>query len=225
MIYPQRESGKAKINRSASAEAAALNFSSEEISYVVIDTELTGLNPQKDSIVSVGAVKMSGGRIKLNETFYSLIRPETVISRSSIIVHEITPSDVEKEPNADVVLRDFIEFCGDSIIVGHFLSLDLSFLNRKMHELFSRKIQGPVIDTYRIHTWMKECGDAYSHIGNGNGSTDLFSIAKKYEIRVSDAHDALMDAFITAQLFQRFLAFLPGMGVRTMKELLMIGRP
>jgi hypothetical protein len=34
-----------------------------------------------------------------------------------------------------------------------------------------------------------------------------------------------MDAFITAQLFQRFLRVLPGLGVRTVKELLRIGRP
>jgi DNA polymerase III subunit epsilon len=225
MRYFQRAEGKTMNHSSARAEADALNFSSEETSYVVIDTELTGLNPKKDSIISIGAVKMSGGRIKLNETFHSLIRPETVIRRSSILIHEITPSDVEKKPSADVVIRNFLDFCGESVIVGHFLSLDLSFLNKQMKELFNRTVQGPVIDTFRIYSWMKECGDSYSHFGNGDGATDLFSVAQKFEIRVSDAHDALMDAFVTAQLFQRFLAFLPGMGVRTMKELLMIGRP
>jgi DNA polymerase III epsilon subunit-like protein len=46
--------------------------------YVVLDTELTGLDEKKDSIVSIGAVRMHGGSIALGDTFYRLLKPETV---------------------------------------------------------------------------------------------------------------------------------------------------
>ena len=42
---------------------------------VVVDTELTGLDEKKDSIVSIGAVRMTGGRIELGDMFYRLVSP------------------------------------------------------------------------------------------------------------------------------------------------------
>ena len=44
-----------------------------EANYVVVDTELTGLNPRSDSIISIGAMKMLGSRIDLGNAFYRLI--------------------------------------------------------------------------------------------------------------------------------------------------------
>jgi len=70
----------------------------ENASYVVLDTELTGLNPKKDSVVSIGAVRMAGSKIDLGQTFYRLVKPDTEFTPSSVIVHEITPSDVRQKP-------------------------------------------------------------------------------------------------------------------------------
>ena len=55
--------------------------------------------------------------------------------------------------------------------------------------------------------------------------SDLFSMARKYGIEGGKAHNAFSDAYITAQLFQRFVPFLPGCGIRNLKELLKIARP
>ena len=51
----------------------------KQVSYVFIDTELTGLNERTDSIISIGALKMTEGRIELGNTFYSLVKPNTQI--------------------------------------------------------------------------------------------------------------------------------------------------
>jgi DNA polymerase III alpha subunit (gram-positive type) len=55
--------------------------------------------------------------------------------------------------------------------------------------------------------------------------SDLFSMARKYGVEGGKAHNAFSDAYITAQLFQRFVSFLPECGIRTLKELLKIARP
>lgn len=47
----------------------------KELNYVVVDTELTGLNERRDSIISIGAIKMHGGRIDMGNTFYKLVKP------------------------------------------------------------------------------------------------------------------------------------------------------
>ena len=82
----------------------------ENASYVVLDTELTGLNPKKDSVVSIGAVKMTGSKIELGQTFYRLVKPDTEFTPSSVIVHEITPSDVRRKPGIDTALVEFEDF-------------------------------------------------------------------------------------------------------------------
>jgi DNA polymerase III subunit epsilon len=198
----------------------------EAARYVVMDTELTGLDSKKDSIISVGAVVMQGGQIRLGDTFYEMASPETVMRSESIVVHGITPSEVANKPDIGVVLDDFLKFCAGAVVVGHFLSLDLAFVNKEMKRLYSRQFLQPVADTLRVHEWMRDTGRSFGSQHNaGDENKDLFSLAKRYHIPVSAAHNALMDAFITAQLFQRLLSSLPGLGVRTVKDLLRIAKP
>lgn len=198
----------------------------EAVRYVVMDSELTGLDARKDSIVSVGAMVMQGGRIQLGETFYEMVSPETTMRSESIVVHGITPSDVAGKRVIEAVIEDFLKFCAGAVVVGHFLSLDLGFLNKEMKRLHNAKFPQPVADTLRIHEWMQDHSrGARGQYDACEENKDLFSLAKKYHIPVSAAHNALMDAFITAQLFQRFLSSLPGLGVRTVKDLLRIAKP
>ena len=107
------------------------NQSLEDAAYVVIDTELTGLNGKKDSIVSIGAVRMNGGKIDLSNSFYRLVNPKTALTAKSVLIHEITPSDVMQKPDIDSVLSEFLDFCGEDIIVGFCVSIDMEFLNRE----------------------------------------------------------------------------------------------
>lgn len=197
----------------------------ENADYIVIDTELTGLNPKKDSIISIGAVKMHGGSIDLGNTFYKLINPSTEISHESVVVHGITPSDVAEKPPIDKVICELIDFCGKDILVGHFLLLDMSFINRDMKRICGTPLNNRTVDTHRIYEWLKS---NESSAGQYNGKTedlDLFALAREYNIPVSEAHNALSDAFMTAQLFQRFLSILPGHGVKTVGDLFIIGKP
>jgi len=198
----------------------------ENASYVVLDTELTGLNPKKDSVVSIGAVRMAGSTIELGQTFYRLVKPDTEFSPSSVVVHEITPSDVRRKPGIDTALRELEDFLGDSIIVGHFVSIDMGFLNKDAKRYGIKKIENPVVDTCSIFDFLRNGGNGFrSQFEDGIVNKDLFSIAKKYNIEVGGAHNALVDAYITAQVFQRFLRSLKKFGVFTIKDLLRVGRP
>jgi DNA polymerase-3 subunit epsilon len=198
----------------------------DEVCYVVMDTELTGLDVKKDSIISMGAVKMTGGRIHIGKTLEHMVSPETSLTRASVLVHGITPSDLENKPAIAAVLEEFRNFCEGCVVVGHFVSLDLAFLNRECRRLGLRSIDQPAIDTWRLYTWIQNQTDAAARdFRDCGGESDLFTLAKKYGIPVMKAHQALGDSFVTAQLFQRFLGILPGLGVRSVKELLRIGKP
>jgi DNA polymerase-3 subunit epsilon len=197
-----------------------------EARYVVVDTELTGLDEKKDSIVSIGAVRMAGGRIDVGNTFYRLVCPESELCAKSVVIHEITPSDVVEMPSIDTVLREFTAFCADDILVGHFVSIDVEFINREMLRTRGTALANHVVDTFSIYEWLRK--RSRSRAGEDSrqqSSFRLYDIVKEFGIPVNGAHNALMDAFITAQLFQRFIPLLARTEVREIGELLRIGSP
>ena len=126
----------------------------------------------------------------------------------------------------DVVLRDFIGFIGDAVLIGHFVFIDVNFVNRAMKTLFGISLQSPAIDTSTLHDWLYENDSRFARHHSGmTFKNDLFSLARRYGIDVEKTHNAIYDAYITAQLFQRFASFLPGCGIKSLKELLKIARP
>lgn len=197
----------------------------ENAEYIVIDTELTGLQPKKDSIVSIGAVKMAGGRILLGDIFYRVVEPRTKLTAKSVLIHGITPSETNECPGIETLLPEFLDFCGSSIIVGHFVTIDISFINMEMKRLNGTHLQNPSIDTLKLYTWIRRKEEEVcAYHGGLPEKTDLFSLAQKYNISVNNAHNALDDAFVAAQVFQRFISFLPKHGIKTVGDLIRIGR-
>ena len=200
------------------------NASIEEVRYVVIDLELTGLNERRDSIVSMAGIKMVGGRIDFETVFYRLVKPRTELQSESVIIHEITPSEVREKPDIEKVLSDFIEFCGSDVIIGHCVSIDMGFLNRELKKLTGAVLENPVIDTSAVYAWIKTKFSQRSFPSSFRDS-GLFDIAKHFGVPVSGAHNALMDAFITAQVFQRFIPMLREEGIQSIGDLLILGNP
>jgi DNA polymerase-3 subunit epsilon len=197
----------------------------DKVPYVVIDTELTGLDDKKDSIVSIGALRMYGGNILLGNEFYRLVNPRTGLTPQSVVIHEITPSDVSSSPAVDVVLRELVAFCTDAVLVGHFISIDLSFINRELRRMESEKLGVHAIDTYSIYEWLRKRHRERECFATPLEGYRLHDIARCFKIPVSNAHNAIMDAFTTAQLFQRFIPLLIEAGARDIGDLLRIGIP
>lgn len=202
------------------------NVPISDATYVVFDTELTGLNVKKDSIVSIGALKMHGSRIDLQEIYYRVVDPKAQLTGTSVLIHEITPSEASECPNIDVLLPEFLDFCGNGIIIGHFVHIDLAFLNKEMIRILGFPLQNPAVDTQKIYKWIRTQEEQVCAFHAGlTEDVDLLSLARRYAISVSNVHNALDDAFVTAQLFQRFLNQAQKFGLRTVADLVRTGHP
>jgi DNA polymerase-3 subunit epsilon len=198
----------------------------KEVDFVVFDTELTGLNLNADSIVSIGAVRMRGDRILIGETFYRLVAPRTALTAKSIVIHEITPSETAGSPGIETSLPEFLDFCGEAVIAGHVVSIDVGFVNREMKRLYGKVLHNRAVDTSKLYQWMrKKEEDVCAFHGGLPETNDLYTLAKKYHIPVQQAHNSLSDAFVTAQLLQRLLGELPKWGITTLGALLKCGGP
>ncbi len=179
------------------------------------DSELTGLDERVDSIVSLGAVRMEGSRILLGETFASLVKPRAVLKGSSVIVHGITPDEVADRPTFGEVLASFLEFVGDDLMVGHHVSIDLAFLEREISASLGVCPLFRAVDTAVIFEWLNHQGITHRCFSDARGSLRLADLAVCFGIDTTGAHRAEMDAFITAQLFQRLLPLLASAGITT----------
>ncbi len=193
--------------------------------FTVIDTELTGLDERKDSIVSFGAVRMTGSGIRLGETFYRVARPGAALRPESVVIHEITPTEAAAQPAAPEVLEEFLRFCGDDVLVGHFLAIDLAFLGREMKLARRGALRNPVVDTFSVYEWLRKRMEVHPCLEPGASRTRLYDIVKCFGIPVNGAHNALLDAYTTAQLFQRLLPLLTRAGAHTLGDVLSIGIP
>ena len=192
-----------------------------EASFTVLDTELTGLDERKDSLVSVGAVRMTGGRVDLGRSFYKLINPEAKLTESSVVIHRITPGEVCEKPPVSSVLSDLMDFIESDILVGFCISIDMEFLNRDAKRCLGRLIRNNVLDIKPLYEW----AIGREERKNGTAVTvppryRLYDIAKHYGIEMSNAHNAIMDAFVTAQIFQRFIPVFAGAGITRVGDLM-----
>lgn len=96
------------------------------LSFVVLDFETTGLDPEKDGITEVGAIKVIDGQ---QEEFSSLIQTNCILSAQAAELTGIT-DNLLKEQGKDekTVLEELKDFCGDLPIVCHNAKFDLKFL-------------------------------------------------------------------------------------------------
>jgi DNA polymerase-3 subunit epsilon len=197
-----------------------------KVDFVAFDTELTGLDFKKDSIISIGAVRLRGTKILPTETFYRLVKPECELKSDSVVVHELTHTDLECAEDLLDVVGDFVQFAGNAVLIGHFVHIDLNFVNKVLKQNFGASLKNSAVDTATLHDWLYENDSQFArHYQGMTTKSDLFSMAKKYGVEGGKSHNAFSDAYITAQLFQRFVPFLPPCGVNTIKDLMLVARP
>lgn len=197
----------------------------EELSFTVLDMEMTGLDERRDDIVSVGALRMQGGGIELGSTFQALVKPRAVLDGRTVVIHGITPSQLEAMPPIDEVLGPFLDYLGTSVMVGHCIALDLAFLNRDARRIRGTPLRNVAVDTMSIYGWLRRRSDDHAAHSNQVSGMSLFELAAAFEIPVEAAHTAIGDAYVTAQLFQRLLPQLIRAGVRDLASLRRVGDP
>lgn len=115
--------------------------------YVALDIETTGLSPRRDQILEIGAVKVAGGR--LQERYASFVNPGIPIPPFITQLTGIDNEMVRFERNIRPVLEEFLEFCGDSVILGHNISFDYGFLAQNAANM-GRSFPCMAIDTLQI---------------------------------------------------------------------------
>jgi len=95
---------------------------------ISLDIETTGLSPDRDRIIEIGAALVNMKTRKIEKTYETFVQPGVPIPHLVINLTGITDKDVEKAPNLKDIKDDLIKFIGDYPIMGHNISFDIDFL-------------------------------------------------------------------------------------------------
>jgi DNA polymerase-3 subunit epsilon len=177
--------------------------------WVVIDCETTGLDPRRDALLSVGAVRVRGERIELGQCFSSRVRAPRPSDAANILIHGIGADAQRSAPPAAEVLPELARFVDGQILVAFHAWFDREVLRRAMSgvglrlrarwldlEPLARKLL-PRRNAASFDEWLGAVG--IEHLGR---------------------HDALLDALAAAELLLVLLARARDQGERHVEDLL-----
>jgi DNA polymerase III subunit epsilon len=183
----------------------------EDLTYVVFDTETTGLAPASDEIVQIAAVRIVNGRRVEGEVFDTLVDPGRPIPPASTEVHGITDQMVRGAPGIDVAGARFHRFARGAVLVAHNAPFDLEFLRR--HEaLIGAHFDHPVLDTVLLSAVVFGQQEAHS----------LDALTARLGITIPDEarHTAIGDTLATADAFLKLLPMLRARSLLTFGDVL-----
>jgi len=161
--------------------------------YVALDLETTGTDPDRDTIIEIGAVRFRGEEVLAE--FHTLVNPGRPLPPEIIALTGITDEDLFGAPYLSEVLPRLARFVGDRLVVGHGIEFDLGFLRRQ-----SLLRPNRFLDTFKLATILAPDARRYS----------LQSLAHFLGFPPPVSHRALDDArtahHLFVALFERALA-------------------
>lgn len=184
-----------------------------DVTFCVLDLETTGGSPKSCEITEIGAVKFRHG--EEIGSFQTLVDPGSPIPPSITILTGITHAMVVDAPPIATALPDFLEFIGNSVIVGHNVRFDLSFLNAA-----AERLGYPRLDNQRVDT----AGLARRLVRDEVRNLKLRTLAAHFRSPVSPNHRALADAQATAHVLHGLLERAGTIGVTNIDDLIALPR-
>ncbi|HEX7736584.1 MAG TPA: exonuclease domain-containing protein [Ktedonobacteraceae bacterium] len=178
----------------------------DEIEFVVVDTETTGLRPGSHRVIEVAGVRVRGGEVL--DSFQSLLNPGVRIPSFIAQFTGISQEMVNTAPASHEALPGFLSFVEGAIVVGHNVGFDIGFLNYEA-QLLGQSFPIDGLDTIPLARRFLP----------GLKRFKLDSVADHLKITTSNRHRALGDARVTAAVFIRLMELAGKQGITTLGQL------
>lgn len=182
-----------------------------QVTFCVLDLETTGGSAHNCGITEIGAVRVRGGEVQ--GTFQTLINPGVAVPPSITVLTGITSAMVVRAPPVGEVLPAFLEFAGGSVLVGHNVRFDLSFLDAAL----TQANRAPL-----AHTRVDTCALARRLVRDEVPDCRLGTLASRFRLNHQPSHRALDDALATADLLHLLLERASSFGVLGLDDLQML---
>ena len=194
------------------AAAALADTPLDALTYVVFDSETTGLLPdQGDEICQIAGLRLVNGRRVAGEVFDMLVNPGRPIPPKATGVHGISDAMVAEAPGVAEAVARFRDFAEGAVLIAHNAPFDMTFLRRREAEI-GRAFDNPVLDTVLLSAVVYGQTEVHSL----DALTHRLGITIPEEAR----HTAIGDTIATAEAFLKLLPMLKGKGLFTFGDVL-----
>jgi len=181
----------------------------EDVEFVALDVETTGLDPRKHSVVSIGLVPMTLDRILSNQAWHTVVRPRGDLVEESVAFHQITHTDVSQAPRFEAIMEKLLQHLAGKVVVAHYHRIERNFFENAMRRCCGEPFQFPMVDTMEIEARLhpkRKPGWMMRLMGKTPVSIRLGDSRQRYGLPSYRAHHALTDALATAELLQAQVA-------------------
>lgn len=189
----------------------------DAVDYWALDLETGGLDPRRDAILSVGMLPVRRGILRLGEAYQTLVRPAEGlrVDPGSIRAHELLGGEVaEGRPVGEVLPEIARRLGGGGVLLVHNRGFDEAFLRRDFKREGLHWPRPPVVDTMDLLVRVGRF--LHPEMSSDMQPLNLTRARRHYGLPNYGAHDALIDAIATAELF---LVLRRVLGARTLRDL------
>jgi DNA polymerase-3 subunit epsilon len=176
---------------------------SQRTPLISVDLELTGLDAGSNQIISIGWTLIDHGKIQLGSNRHLLINADQSVG-SSAVIHELTDSEVAKGVELAFGLEALFDAAVGRVWVFHHAGLDVAFLQKACISWAGLAPPFIVLDTMQIELALRKRRE----VPVKQGDLQLGQLRSDYHLPRYTAHNALIDAFATAELFLAIAARL-----------------
>ncbi|MEW6131602.1 MAG: 3'-5' exonuclease [Pseudomonadota bacterium] len=219
MIWPFFRRARIELSQNEARRLAALKAAPKiepdtplaALRWVVVDVETGGLNPYTDPLLSIGAVEIRHGRIRLGASFEVRLQQSAVTSHENILVHGLTHSQQLAGMTAKNALLDFAEFAAGGPFVAFHAGFDRTALQVAVQKELGWDFPGRWLDAAIIAPLL------FPRLAGECRALDDWLDA--LSIQNYARHSAVADAAATAQLWLILLNAAARQRLHTFKDL------
>jgi DNA polymerase-3 subunit epsilon len=169
----------------------------EEVGFLAVDIETTGLRPRRDHVLAVGWVPVTAGEVVLAGAREAAVHPPSGIEvGESATVHGLTDDVLASAPPLTDVLRDLLADLHGRVLLAHFTPIELGFLARASRAAYGARLPLTAVDTLALQ--QRLLGGAHGEVAPGTLRLD--AARRHFGLPRYSAHRALTDAIATGEL-------------------------
>lgn len=175
----------------------------QDMGYLAVDLEMTGLDHRKDQILSIGYVPISEASVLMEQVQHNYVRHQQIQIGQSATIHGIRQSDLEQGQEIETLIDKLLSAAAGRVLVFHNATLDLGFLNTQIKRQYGFNLPVRYIDTMKVE--QRRLKRSNQHL---NLKLRLDDCRERYHLPRYKSHNAAIDALATAELWLAQLAHI-----------------
>lgn len=166
-------------------------FDQKSKRYVVFTTETSGLNPEKDVILSIGSFAIIDNKVHIGDNFESVLLQYKYFHDNGLSNEFILESKMKKisEPEA---IEEFVNYIGNAVLIGHHVDFDVDMINNGLVRLGCGRLKNEALDIDVMYRKLVDINDKQFSLDE---LSEIFKLPKSYRNTPSE------DAYTIALLF------------------------